>query len=186
MSKEQVNTRFGVIVAIIVLAAASRFISPFNFSPIGAIALFGAAYFSKKIWAFIIPLAALWVSNLILDNVIYAAFYDGFQWFSNPFVYLAFAAMTALGSGLLEKVNVVTVLLSAVGGTAVFFLVSNFGAWLEMPHIYPRNFGGLAAAYAAGLAFLQNTLLGNVLYCGLLFGAFELLKYRFPRLAKAA
>ncbi len=184
MSKEKLNIRFGVLVGMIVLAAASRFISPFNFSPIGAIALFGAAYFSRKIWALIIPLAALWVSSLILDNVIYAEFYDGFQWFSNPMVYLGFGLMTLLGFGMLKKINVGTVLGSAVAGTAVFFLVTNFGSWLEMPFLYSRDFAGLTAAYAAGLPFLKNTLLGNVVYASVLFGAFEWMKSSYPLLER--
>ena len=185
MSKEKINIRFGVLVGMIILAAASRFISPFNFSPIGAIALFGAAYFSRKVWALIIPLAALWVSSLILDNVIYAEFYDGFQWFSNPMVYLGFGLMTLLGFGLLQKVNIGTVLGSAAAGTAIFFLVTNFGSWLEMPHLYSRDLTGLGAAYAAGLPFLKNTLLGNVVYCSIMFGTFEWMKSSYPNLKTA-
>ena len=184
MSQEKINTRFGVILGIIVLAAASRFISPFNFSPIGAIALFGAAHFSKKVWALVVPLASLWVSSLILDNVFYAQYYDSFQWFSNPFVYLGFALMTVLGLGLLKKVNVATVFGSALAGTVVFFLVTNFGSWLEMPQLYSRDFTGLLASYTAGLAFVQSTLIGNLVYSGLLFGAFELMTRSYPQLAK--
>jgi len=168
MSQEKNNTRFGVILGIIVLAAASRFISPFNFSPIGAIALFGAAHFTKKMWAFIVPLASLWVSSLILDNVFYSQYYDGFQWFSNPFVYVGFALMAVMGLALLKKVNVATV----------------FGSWLEMPHLYSRDFTGLMASYTAGLAFVQNTLIGNLVYSALLFGSFELMTRSYPQLAE--
>lgn len=182
MAQDKINTRFGVLVAIIVLAAGSRFISPFNFSPIGAISLFGAAYFSRKMWAFIVPFAAIWFSNLILDNVFYAQYYDGFQWFSNPFVYLGFALTVAAGFGLLQKITPARLAGSAVAATLIFFLVSNFGAWLEMP-LYPKTFAGLMSAYAAGLPFLKNSLLGNVIYCSILFGAFEYFKYAKPELA---
>lgn len=180
MNQQKIETRFGIIVGIIVLAAASRFISPLNFNPIGAISLFGAAYFSKKIWAFVVPLLSLWISSLILDNVVYAQYYDGFQWFSNPFVYLGFALTVIVGFLALKKINLSRIFGAALSGTVVFFIVSNFGSWLEMPILYTRDLNGLTAAYAAGLPFLQNSLIGNLLYCGLLFGSFEWVKISFP------
>lgn len=184
MSESKINTRFGILVAIIVLAAASRFISPFNFSPIGAISLFGAAYFTRKSWAFIVPFVAMWVSDLILNNVIYSAYYEGFTWFANPFVYVGFALTVLIGFGLLKKVSLPTVAISALAGTIVFFLVTNFGSWLAMPQLYSRDITGLTAAYAAGVPFLQNSLIGNLLYSGLLFGVFEWMKASNPRLVK--
>ncbi|MDD2300415.1 MAG: hypothetical protein PHU69_12360, partial [Fermentimonas sp.] len=72
---------------------------PPNFAPIGAMALFGAAYFSKKYWAFIIPIASMWVSDLILNNVIYGQYFDHFVWFysGSLFTYGAFALIVVLG-----------------------------------------------------------------------------------------
>ena len=84
----KLNLRFGIIVALIFLAALSRFLPhPPNFTPVGGMALFGAAYFARKYWAFIIPFLAIWLSNLVIDNIFLAQYYDGFQWFSQPFVF---------------------------------------------------------------------------------------------------
>lgn len=185
MAKEKINTRFAVVAGIILLAAFSRFISPFNFSPIGAISLFGAAYFSRKVWAFAIPFLAVWLSNLVLDNVIYAQYYDGFQWFSNPFVYLGFGFTVLAGFGLLKKITAARVIGAGFAASIIFFLVSNFGAWLEMA-VYPKTFSGLMAAYAAGLPFLKNSLIGNLVYCSVLFGAFEWMKQFYPQLRAVA
>ena len=76
MTKNKIQARLGILVLIVFVVAFSRLLpylfgvqETFNFSPLAAIALFGGAYFIKKKNALIFPLIALWVSNLILDNV---------------------------------------------------------------------------------------------------------------------
>lgn len=91
---------FYIVAGFIVFAALSRLLPhAYNFTPIGAIALFGAAYFPKKRWAFIIPVAALWLSDLFLNNMVYASYYEGFAFFSSGFLftYGAFALVVILG-----------------------------------------------------------------------------------------
>ena len=69
-NSSKLNLRFTVLVAIILLAAFSRIIPRMpDFSPLGAIGLFGAAYFQKKWHAFLIPIAATWLSDLFINNV---------------------------------------------------------------------------------------------------------------------
>ena len=53
MTEKKINLRFTVLVALILLCAFSRMIPHMpNFSPLGAIGIFGAAYFTKKWQAF--------------------------------------------------------------------------------------------------------------------------------------
>ena len=183
MNNQKLNIRFGIIVAIIAIAAASRFIAPeYNFSPIGAIVLFSAAYFIRKAWAIIIPFLAIWASSLYMNNVVYAEYFDSFAWFSNPGVYVAFALVAMIGFVLLKKVNFVSVTSAALAGAIVFFLVTNFFSWVSMPEVYTRDFSGLMQSYAAGVPFFRGTLLSNLVYCGALFGSFELMKANLPQL----
>lgn len=185
--KNNLNLRFGIIALLIVLAASSRFLLlPIpNVSPIGAMGLFGAAYFAKKYWAFIIPIAALWMSDLFLNNVVYAQYYESFQWIGNVWVYLGFIAIVLLGMGMLKKISAGRLFGASLLASTLFFLLTNFGAWL-MPHgLYPYNFSGLMACYAAGIPYFWNTLAGDLFFVSVLFGSFELLKYRFPQLAMA-
>ena len=79
MEKEKINLRFSVLVLMIMLAVFSRIfpIIP-NFSPLGAVGLFGAAYFAKKWQAFFIPIMAIWLSDLFVNNVIYAEYFPKF------------------------------------------------------------------------------------------------------------
>lgn len=169
-----------IIVALIILAALSRLMphAP-NFTPIGGIALFGAAYFTKKYWAFIIPFLALWASDLILNNVVYAQYFDGFVFFSNSFYWTiaAFAAIVLIVSStkLLKKIKPANLLGSSLIASVVFFLVSNFGAWTSSL-IYPKTGAGLMACYTAGIPFFWNTLAGDLFYVAMLFGVYEFYK----------
>lgn len=183
---KSINIRFGIIALLVLVAALSRLLPhPYNFTPIGAMGLFGAAYFSKRYLAFLVPFAAMWVSDLILNNVVYAKmypeFYNGFQWWGHASVYLSFGVIVMLGFVLLRKARVVNVLIASLLASIVFFLITNFAVWMGSP-MYPQNAVGLIACYAAGLPFFGNTLLGDLFYSGVLFGAFELLKVRFPKL----
>ena len=181
MLQKNINLRFGIIALFIIIAACTRFFLPPNFSPIGAIGLFGAAYFTKKHWAFIIPFAALFLSNLFLNNVVYAAYYDSFQWFGNLWVYLAFGLIIVLGFQLLKKVNTSNLIAASLLASVVFFLITNFSSFLALPGLYPQNFSGLMMAYAAGIPFFWNTLIGDFFFVSVLFGSFELVQQRFPQ-----
>lgn len=176
---------FYIVAGLIVFAALSRLLPhAYNFTPIGAIALFGAAYFPKKRWAFIIPVAALWLSDLFLNNYVYAAYYDGFTLFSSGFLYIygAFALIVILGIYLFDKITVPRVLGGALGGSVIFFIISNFGVWLTSP-MYPITLEGLGLCYTAAIPFFHYTLAGNLIYCGVLFGGFEYLRYKLPELS---
>lgn len=179
-----------VLSGVILTAALSRIIPHgWNFTPVGAMALFGAAYYSSRWMAFLVPLVALWLSDIVLNNTIHAAYSEGFWLFHSSMigVYLAFASVTMVGIVLLKKVQVRSVLLAAVAGALVFWLIVDFSTWLAgggfVP--YPKTFSGLLAAYTAGFPFFLNMLLSNLVFGAILFGAFELLRRWVPTLAPA-
>ena len=176
--------RFGVITLMIIFAAMSRLLPhPPNFAPIGGMALFGAAYFAKRYWAFIVPIVAMWISDLVLTNVVFGHYFDRFVWFyaGSLFTYGAFALIVLLGMLALKKVRIPNLIASALGASVIFFLVSNFGVWLSWS-MYPKTFSGLMACYTAGISFFHNTIMGDLVYTGVLFGAFEFSVRRFPQL----
>ena len=190
MSK-QFDLRFGIIAILIFFAAFSRLIPhPFNFTPVGGMALFGAAYFTKKYWAFIIPLAAMFISDLIINNlvypVVYPQYYEGFTLMTQgwDWMYGSFALIALLGMTVLKKIKIPTLIASSLGASLIFFVITNFGSWAS-GIMYPMNMTGLMAAYTAGLPFFLNTIAGDLFYVGVLFGSFELVKMQFPRLAIA-
>lgn len=182
MTEKNSVLRYALLAGLILLAAVTRILPhPPNVTPIGGMALLGAAYINRKYIAFLIPLLALWLSNLALDNLVYGAYYEGFVWFSQPFVFLAFGLIVVLGWSLLKKVTPLRLLSTSLGASVLFFLVSNLGVWIG-DGMYPKTFSGLMMCYTAGLPFFRNTLLGDLFFAGVLFGAFEWLQYRFPAL----
>jgi hypothetical protein len=191
MSIQKVNIRFSIIILIVFVTSLSRLIPyvfeslPFyNFSPIGAIGLFGAAHFANRKMAFIIPLIALWFSNLILNNVFLSSYFNGFTWFSNWSIYLIFAVIVAFGFFILKKVTKIRVLVASLGASIIFFIVSNFLVWLN-GSMYPQTIEGLITCYAAAIPFFWNTLAGDIFYSALLFGTFEWAVRKIPALGTA-
>lgn len=188
MSKNKIILRYSIITLLILLAALSRLIPhPANLAPIGGMALFGAAYYSRKIWAFVIPVVSMWISDLLLNNVVYSAYFDGFVWFYSGawFTYGAFILIALMGMLTLRKIKVPNLLFSALGASVIFFLVSNFGVWFSGT-MYPKDLGGLIACYTAGIPFFKNTLMGDLFYMALLFGVYELSALRFTVLKKVS
>jgi len=177
-----------VVLGLIVAAAASRLLPhPPNFVPVGAMALFGAAALPKRWLAFAVPLVAFYLSDLVLNNVVYAAYYEGFQWGMSWFTAGAILLMVALGTGMLRNLPFSWSRIggAAIGATMIFFLVTNFGVWAGGA-MYPKTFAGLLAAFGAGLPFLLNSLLANLVFSGILFGAARYLGVWDQKLAPAA
>lgn len=185
--KKTLHLRFGVITLMMFLAAFSRLIPhPPNFAPIGAMALFGAAYFSQRYLSFLIPISSMWLSDLALNNIVYARYFDHFVWFYQGFywTYGAFIFIGLLGFLLLKKVKVQTVLIGSVSASILFFLLSNFGVWFSGT-MYPKDLNGLMACYTAAIPFFKNTIIGDLVYCSVLFGAFEFAQTKIPALQSA-
>jgi hypothetical protein len=170
-----------IIISVLIIVAALSRLMPHapNFTPIGGIALFGAAHFTKKYWAFIIPAIALWASDLILNNIFYAQYFDGFVLFSDSFYWTiaAFAAIVLIISAtkLLKEVKPLKLLGASFTASIIFFLVSNFGSWMS-GITYPKTGAGLMACYTAGIPFFWNTLAGDLFYVAALFGVYEFYK----------
>ena len=161
-------------IALTALAALSRLLPhPDNFTPISAMALFGAAYFSQQIRMLSVPFLALFLSDLVLNNVIYRQYYPEFTFITSWWIYVAFGLVMLLGWTLLrQKVTPTRLLFASLSASAIFFLVTNFSTWLDSG-MYPHTPAGLTACFVAGLPFLKNTILGDLFFSGVMFGAYE-------------
>ena len=189
----KIEPRTIVLVLFIIIAASYRLLLAdhaqlpiTNFTPIGAMALFGGSYFYDRSKAFAFPLLSLWIGDIFLNRYWYfdewVILYDGFGW-----VYGSFLGMVLIGR-LIKKVSVKNVVLSAVSAALLHWLVSDFGVWLAggtdvttgLP--YTRNIVGLLKCYYLAIPYMQNVLIGNLVYGALFFGVFELLQKRYPAL----
>ena len=122
------------MILMILAAALSRLIPhPYNFSPICAMALFGSAYLNNRYYCYIIPIASMWISDLLLNNIIYAAYFDHFIWFYDGAIvtYAAFLLISLLGRSILHnKIALLRLFCTSILSSVIFFLISNFGVWL--------------------------------------------------------
>jgi Family of unknown function (DUF6580) len=172
------------IVTLILGVAATR-LAPhwWNLTAVGAVCLFGGCYFQRRWAAFLVPLAALAISDVLLQIFVY----PGFGFAPNFFKYVCFAATVPLGYLLRGRERLLPVAFVAVGATALFFVLSNFEVWLMGHGVnYPRTPAGLLACYIAAIPFAKNMLYGNLLFSCVLFGGMEFLKARQPALARPA
>ncbi len=163
------TTNFIIAAVLIIFAAFSRLIPhPMNFAPIAAIALFAAVYMDKK-YAFILPIAAMLLSDIFIG------FYSGIEWVYGAFILVAF-----IGLWLKKRVETKngaakagyifgTTLVSSI----VFFIVTNLGVWLS-GMFYEMNVKGLIECYTMAIPFFRNSLGGDLFYVTAMFGVFEL------------
>ena len=167
--------RATLVTGIVLAAAVLRIVPhPMNFAPIGALALFGGAYFSSKRASIIVPLLALVAGD----------FFTGFHRLM-PYVYASFLASVALGFLLRKKKSVPRIAATTLAGAIQFFLVTNFAVWATSTGGYPKTVGGLATCYIAGLPYLGNTLAGDAFYTAMLFGVMAFAEKRFPWLRES-
>ena len=165
-------SKFGTLAGLILLVAFSRVLPhPPHFTPIGALALFGAAYFNRKSLAFVVPMSAMFLSDLVLGN-------------PSSVAYICFILITIFGIYFLQKISIQRIILASLIASISFFLITNCVAWYGSS-LYPQNFQGLLASYVAGLAFYQpapfgnfflNTVMGDLFFCGVLFGSYHLIQ----------
>ena len=174
MKNKLTSPGFITLTGMVLAAAFVRLIPhPPNFAPIAAIALFGGAYFTKKWAAFLIPLAALFLTDLIIG-------FHGTMWA----VYLSFILIVMIGMMMIKKKKMSNIFLASVSSSVLFFVISNFGVWLTGPY-YSKDIAGLSACYTAAIPFFHYTLLGDLFFVGLLFGAYELAKAKIPQVAES-
>ena len=182
---KKLNLQTGVLSIIILLAAFTRIMPhPPNFSPMAAIGLFGAAHFAKKWQAFFIPLIGIWISDLVINNYVYSIsssnfvwFYSGFYWQYISYILIIFAGLFIFNRGI----SLTKTFAGIISSSGIFFLVSNFGVWTGGT-MYPKNFGGLITCYAAGVPFIHNTIISDVLFTTVLFGTYYLLQVEYSSL----
>ncbi|MCO5248312.1 MAG: hypothetical protein M9887_05110 [Chitinophagales bacterium] len=161
----KLDTGWIAIVFIVTLAVAIRILMngkiP-NFAPIGALALFAGAYIQNLKTAIILPITALLLSDLVLGMhstmiFVYASFF---------MIILFSRAINGRNKSIAKTFG------STLLASVLFFLVTNFGVWL-LTGMYSMDISGLLSSYMAGVPFFRYTLMGDLFYVTLFFGAYE-------------
>ena len=149
--KAKYSIYFGL--GLIVLLAFSRLIPhPPNFTPILGMAIFSGAIINRKFVAYLVPLAAMLLSDL------YLGFHSGM-----PIIYFTLAICVLIGTFIESKVTILNSILVITGGVLVFYVITNFAVWYGSG-MYENSLSGLITCYVMGLPFLQNTFISSLIY----------------------
>lgn len=208
MSVLKFNPRNAVLLLIIVAMAILRVASfsgwgPLTvFTPLGAMALFGGAYFNGNIKPFAFPLLTLFISDVIVMNMFFAGseyrtglLYSGWVW-----TYLAFALMTIAGKLIIRSkeekfINIVIAgrrfnfnMIALKVGTAVIvstlihWLISDIGGCIADNKF---TFSVYVERLITAIPYELQFLYGTAFFSALLFTSFELLQKRYTVLKPA-
>lgn len=137
-----------------------------NFTPVLALALFGGVYLSPR-RALIMPLFLMIASDLLIglhDTIL-------FTWGSVVLI-------SALGLYLRGRKSNKNIVLASIASAVLFFVVTNFGAWIMM---YPKTWAGVQECFWAAVPFFRWTLLSTLIYSLVLFYGYEVLAQRIAK-----
>lgn len=171
------NKSFFIVLGLMITGIFARLIPHIpNFTPTESIAIFGAAYLGYRYLALLLPIGLIYTSDFILNNTIARPFFpnaEGIIWYDHYMLFTAIAivSIVLLSKIMLKTINTKNVIITVITGTLIFFMMTNFGAWASAKSVYPANVNGLLMAYIAGLPFLKASLLGNLVFSGILFGS---------------
>lgn len=187
MNIAKFNPRTAVLLIFISITAVVRIILNFNydisplanFSPLGAMAIFGGAYFNKKWKALAFPLLMLFISDFILNQTVFKAYSSGILYSGWYWVYGAFALMAITGRWILKKITVNRFIISAIACVLIHWIVTDLGVWI-WSKTYTQDLNGLMACLVNAIPFEWRFLAGTLVYGIILFGLFEWMKRRYP------
>ncbi|MDI9358786.1 MAG: hypothetical protein QM528_07555 [Phycisphaerales bacterium] len=189
--KAGINLRNVTIILLMVVAVILRLVMPMNhyitaftnFSPLGAMALFGGTYFKTRIEAILFPLITIFVGDILINKFVmynhWVFFYSGAFW-----TYLSFVLMALVGYYLQSSKNVIRFGISILSIVFIHWIVSDIGVWISGT-TYPLTYAGWVECLTMAIPFEKNFFIGSLLYSALLFGGFEYLQTKIPILQYA-
>ena len=157
-----------VAIGLILLGVVARLVPhPWNATPVTAIALFGGTYLSKRA-SVVLPLVIVAISDFLLG------------WHHTmPFTWGAFVLTAMLGWWVRRRASAGRIATAALVGSALFFVITNFGVWLP-GDLYPLTWAGLWQCYVAAVPFFRATLVGDLVFTAVFFGSFALVTRARP------
>lgn len=161
-----------LIIATLIACIGRLFPHPYNFTPIGAMALFAGAYIGNKKWAIALPLLALLFTDIVLQ-ISYMMGYSSYPAFYGlmPVVYGCLALTTVIGFGLARRNDALWVLGAGLTSSLLFFVFTNFAVWLV--HM-PKTWAAFVQCYTQAIPFFRHSLIGDLSYTVLFFGSYAL------------
>ena len=152
MKIKEKNMNRLIIAAIIIFAAFTRIMPhPPNFTPIIAMGLFGGAYLKDKMWALLLPVVAMLLADIFIG------FHATMIW-----VYGSLIIITTIGFLLKRGVTLQNGAIATIGGSLLFFLITNFGVWASGSYGYTLN--GFISCYLLAIPFFGYSLISTLIF----------------------
>jgi hypothetical protein len=182
----KINVRFYILAGMVLLAGLCRLVPHLhNFTPVGAMALFGGAYFSNAWKVYLSPLLALFISDIIIQGFIYNGMYgfplyEGWYW-----VYGTFMVIIYIGNRTIKTAKISNVLIASILAALAHWVITDFWVWYSEMNLslYSKDLKGFILCYAMAVPYMMSFLMSTVLYSIILFGGFEWIQKRYPSLA---
>jgi hypothetical protein len=176
MTTKDNTTRNLFLIVMIVVATIFRVValylpSLYNFTPVGAIALFGGVYFKEKWKGYITVLATLFFSDILINYLRTSTITFGYS--VTFWVYLSFVLMVLVGS-FIKKVNITNILLASTAPVLIHWLLTDLPG-----ELYPHTLAGYGQSLVAAIPFEYNLIYGTFVFSAILFGGFELAKSKY-------
>ena len=164
-----------LIALLIAIDVAARLLphAP-GFLPVAASGLFAARMLRTPALAVVVPVLGMLLSDTALP---------GEDWRIQAVGFAAIAIPALAGIASRRFSGVMPIIAVIVPSSLLFFLLSNGAVW-AFSGTYPPTLSGLAQCYVAALPFLDKTVLGDIVWTGVLFGGAWLLQRR-PALGRA-
>ncbi|MFN8790365.1 MAG: DUF6580 family putative transport protein [Bdellovibrionales bacterium] len=151
------------VFTLVLVAGLSRLVPhPWNFTAVGAMALFAGSRMPSRWLALLAPFLALLWTDAVL----------GFH-ITMVYVYAAVCLTTLVGFWARDSWGRVAG--GAFLSSLLFFVITNFGVWMTQG-LYDNSWAGLVQCYAMALPFFSNQIAGDLFYCVLLFSTYEFSK----------
>lgn len=171
MNKQNTNT---VIIAVLLILAAaiSRVLMyPHNFSPIIGMAIFSGAVIKDKRLAFVLPIFSMFLSDVMFEVFNIA---PGFWGWGQLVGYGILVLITMIAFNL-KKINIGNVAGYSIGSSIIFYLLSNLSFFIfdnPIYHTYTPDANGFLQCYIQAFPFFRTSLIADLVYSGVLFGAY--------------
>ena len=158
--KENRNSVILLVFAILALSFTRLIPHPYNFSPMIAAGIFAGFYFKHFYLGSFVIILSMFLGDLFLG-------------FHNTmfFTYISLAIVVLAGI-YLKSLKFKNILYSTLASSIVFFIITNFGAWLTLD-MYSKDLNGLMQSYTMAIPFFQNTLVSTFVYLYIFKTLFE-------------
>ncbi len=165
-----------LVAFLVVLCVVARLLphAP-GFLPVAASGLFAGRILRIPALAIVVPVLAMILSDVFLP---------GEDWRIQAVGFAAIAIPALAGIATRRFNGVLPTIATVIGSAILFFLLSNGAVW-AFSTMYPHTLEGLTQCYVAALPFLEKSMLGDLVWSGVLFGGYWLVQ-RTPMLARRA